>query len=66
MKNYFIKLMSVAMLVATGVFMSSCSSDDSNKQQEDPYKEKWKNKTAKYTVMLYGCGGGRRDCDMLR
>ena len=57
MKNYFIKLMSVAMLVATGVFMSSCSSDDSNKQ-EDPYKEKWKNKTAKYTVMLYGCGGG--------
>ena len=49
------------MLVATGVFMSSCSSDDSNKQQEDPYKEKWKNKTAKYTVMLYGCGGGDVD-----
>ena len=60
MKNYFIKLMSVAMLVATGVFMSSCSSDDSNKQ-DDPYKEKWKNKTAKYTVMLYGCGGGDVD-----
>ena len=62
MKNYFIKLMSVALFVAMGAFISSCSSnDDSNKQQEDSYKDKWKNKTAKYTVMLYGCGGGDVD-----
>lgn len=64
MKNYFIKLMSVALFAVVGAFISSCSNDDNssgNMQQEDPYKDQWQNKTAKYTVMLYGCGGGDVD-----
>lgn len=68
MKNFFIKLMSVALFVAVGTFFSSCISNadnsSGNMQQEDPYKDKWLNKTAKYTVMLYGCGGGDADTQL--
>lgn len=62
MKN-LLKLMSVALLVAMGAMMTSCSNSDgdSNPSANDPYQTDWQGKTAKYTIMFYGCGGGDVD-----
>ena len=65
MKNFF-KLMSVALVVAMGTVMTSCSSNgDSNPAvTNDPYVQNWQGKTAKYTIMFYGCGGGDVDAQL--
>ena len=62
MKN-FMKLLSVALFVAMGAVMTSCSNDDDDNTSDfvDPYKTAWEGKTAKYTIMFYGCGGGDVD-----
>ena len=63
MKKFF-KIWSVALLGVMGMTMSSCSdsNDDNNSNNNlDPYEQDWQGKTAKYTIMLYGCGGGDID-----
>ena len=44
--------------------LTSCSANDDNASKttdSDPYVERWQGKTAKYTIMFYGCSGGNVD-----
>ena len=64
-KRFFMMLWVVT--VAVSMTMVSCTTNDDNaanttgSTDSDPYVEGWEGKTAKYTVMFYGCGGGDVD-----
>ena len=63
MKKIYLVL-SVALFVVMGAVMTSCSNDDNAATDNDPYKQYWEGKTAKYTIMFYGCGGGNVDAQL--
>ena len=69
-KNFFSKMMMlcVAIVAMSMTMLTSCSSNEDNRSSNasfvDPYQEYWQDKTAKYTIMLYGCGGGNVDTQL--
>ena len=56
------------LVMALGIV--SCTANDDNtanitdSTDSDPYVEGWEGKTAKYTIMFYGCGGGNVDVQL--
>jgi hypothetical protein len=67
-KNFFSKIMMLCVaIVAMSMTMVSCTANDDNAvntTDSDPYVEEWEGKTAKYTIMFYGCGGGDVDSQL--
>ena len=71
MKTKRLLMMLYAVMVAMSMTMVSCSNDDDNDDDDDDnssavelYKQYWEGKTAKYTIMFYGCGGGNVDMQL--
>lgn len=62
-KNIFRMMILVGTVVA-GWFTTSCNKDDSeliSQKYEKDFSQRWNASQAKYTIMLYGCGGGDVD-----